>query len=355
MRPVLISGIQPTGKLHLGNYLGALKNFVDLQNSGKYECYFFIADLHSLTESASGRIDPAEKSKQILDLAADYLAAGLNPKKSTIFIQSQIPAHAELTWILNTITPMGELRRMTQFKNKLGFEIKMSLEFGIKGTDTYFSQKQNLLEAKTNLGLFAYPTLMASDILLYDTQFVPVGDDQLQHLEFARTLARKFNGKFGKTFLEPKALLTLTPRIMSLDEPTKKMSKSRPAGCLFIEDSPNTIREKIKTAVTDSGKEIKYDTEKKPAISNLMLIYSAMSEKTPKEIEKEFDGKNYAEFKNDLAELIISKLALFQKKKKELSKEPAKIKKILNIGQKVAEGVASKKITEVKKRIGLIT
>ncbi|MEK7086816.1 MAG: tryptophan--tRNA ligase, partial [Patescibacteria group bacterium] len=231
-KPILISGIQPTGKLHLGNYLGVLKNFVELQNSGKYECYFFIADLHSLTEN----FDPAEKPKQILDLATDYLAAGLDPKKSIIFIQSQIPTHSELTWILNAITPMGELNRMTQFK-----------------------EKSEIAPKNVNVGLFDYPVLMAADVLLYDTQFVPVGDDQLQHLELTRTLARKFNGKFGKTFIEPKALLTETPRLMSLDEPKKKMSKSRPTGCLFIDDSPSTIRAKIKTAVTDSGKEIKYD------------------------------------------------------------------------------------------------
>ncbi len=327
MKPVLVSGIQPTGKLHLGNYLGALKNFVDLQNSEKYECYFFIADLHSLTEN----FDPAEKSKQILDLAADFLAAGLAPKKSVIFIQSQIPAHLELTWILNTIAPMGELERMTQFKEKSGVAL------------------QNI-----NVGLFDYPVLMAADILLYDTQFVPVGDDQIQHLELARTLARKFNAKFGKTFLEPKALLTLTPRIMSLDNPKKKMSKSRPAGCLFLDDSPAQIRAKIKTAVTDSGKEIKFDTEKKPAISNLMMIFSAMSEKTPKTIEKEFEGKGYAEFKKELAELIVSKLALSQKKKKEILKDASKTKKILSVGQKVADVVASKKIKEVENKIGLV-
>lgn len=326
-KPILISGIQPTGKLHLGNYLGALKNFVDLQNSGTYECYFFIADLHSLTEN----FDPAGKPKQILDLAADFLAAGINPQKSVIFIQSQIPAHAELTVILNNFTPFGELCRMTQFKEKSE------------------SQPQNI-----NVGLFDYPVLMTADILLYDAESVPVGEDQLQHLELTRTLARKFNGKFGKTFIEPKPILTEAPRLMNLDNPHKKMSKSRLAGCLFLDDSPAQIRAKIKTAVTDSGKDIKYDGKNKPAISNLMLIYSAMSGKIPKEIEKEFAGRGYAEFKKALTELIVSKLALFQKRKKELSKDPTKIKKILSIGQKVADGVASKKLLEVKKKIGLI-
>jgi tryptophanyl-tRNA synthetase len=258
-KPILISGIQPTGKLHLGNYLGALKNFVELQNSNKYHCHFFIADLHSLTED----FNPKEKSKQILELAADFLAAGLNPKKSTIFIQSQIPAHSELAWVLNTITPFGELGRMTQFKEK--------------------SEEQ---KTNVNVGLFTYPILMAADVLLYDAEFVPVGHDQLQHLEFTRTIARKFNNKFGKTFIEPKALLTKTPRIMSLDNPDKKMSKSQPNGCLFLNDSPKTIQEKLARAVTDSGKEIKYDPKEKPAISNLLMIYSALSEEPVKSLEQ---------------------------------------------------------------------
>lgn len=326
-KPILISGIQPTGKLHIGNYLGALKNFVELQNSGKYECYFFIADLHALTEN----FDPAEKPKQILDLAANYLAAGLDPKKSIIFVQSQILAHAELAWILNTIAPMGELNRMTQFK-----------------------EKSEIAPKNVNVGLFDYPVLMAADVLLYDTQFVPVGDDQLQHLELTRTLARKFNGKFGKTFIEPEAILTEVPHIMSLDNPHKKMSKSLPAGCLFLDDSPAQIKTKIKTAVTDSGKEIKFDAEKKPAVSNLIMIYAAISGRTPKIIEKEFENKGYAEFKNGLAEVIINSLVPFQRKKKEILRDTAKIKKILSIGQKVADGVANKKLLETKKKIGLV-
>ena len=332
-KSILISGVQPTGKLHLGNYLGALKNFVELQNSGKYQCYFFIADLHSLTED----FNPKQKPAQIKDLIADYLAAGIKPKKSVIFAQSAIPAHSELTWILDTITPLGELRRMTQFKEKSE------------------SALQNI-----NVGLFTYPTLMAADILLYDAAVVPVGEDQLQHLELTRTLARKFNSKFparaggGKTFIEPKPLLTKAERLMSLDIPTKKMSKSRPAGCLFLDDSPTVIKVKIMRATTDSGKEIKYNEKNKPGISNLLLIYSALSNKSVKTIEKIYEGKGYAEFKKDLAEAVVKALAPFQKKKKELVKKPSPIKRVLAAGNKKADAVASKKILEVKKKIGLI-
>ena len=326
-KPVLISGVQPTGKLHIGNYLGAIKNFVDLQNSGKYECYFFIADLHSLTKEFS----KSELEGNIRDVVLSYFAAGLNPQKSVIFFQSQIPAHAELTWVLNAITPFGELRRMTQFKDKSEH------------------QPQNI-----NVGLFDYPVLMAADILLYDAKFVPVGEDQLQHLELARTLVRKFNAKFGKTFVEPKPILTEIPRLISLDDPTKKMSKSRPAGCLFLDDSPEVMREKVKSAVTDSGKDVKYNEKNKPAISNLMKIYETFSGEPPKSIEEKFKGKGYGLFKTDLAEVIIKGLAPFQKKKQELQKNPDKIKNILQEGGEYAAAVASKKLKEVKKKIGLI-
>jgi tryptophanyl-tRNA synthetase len=327
MKPVLISGIQPTGKLHIGNYLGSLKNFVTLQNSGKYECFFFIADLHSLTED----FNPKDKPGQVLNVALDYLSAGLSPEKSIIFQQSEVPAHSELAIILNNFTPLGELRRMTQFKDKSE------------------NQSENV-----NAGLFDYPVLMAADILLYDAAFVPVGDDQIQHLELARTLARRFNGRFGKTFIEPKPLLTAASRIMSLDDPTKKMSKSRPAGCLFLDDEPAVILKKIMGAVTDSGKEIKQDRENKPAISNLMDIYAGIINHTGKEIEREFSGVSYAEFKKSLAEETIKILAPFQKKKKSLMTNTGFVKKTLAAGNKKANVAASKKLTEVKKNIGLI-
>jgi len=327
MKPVLISGIQPSGKLHIGNYLGALKNFVDLQNSGKYQCYFFIADLHSLTED----FDPKEKPKQILELMADFLAAGLDSKKSVIFQQSQIPAHTELSWVLNTVTPMGELERMTQFKDKS------------------VRQRKNI-----NIGLFAYPVLMAADILLYDTKFVPVGEDQLQHLEITRSLTRKFNKKFGKTFFEPQAILTKTPRVMSLANPEKKMSKSQPESCLFIDDSPQEIRNKIRKAVTDSGAEVKHDEKNKPAISNLLEIHSSLSGETISKLEKKFIGKNYSTFKNDLAGVVIKHFADFRKKKSALIKNQSKLFSILVAGSQKAAKVANKKIAEVRKKIGLI-
>jgi tryptophanyl-tRNA synthetase len=333
MKPILVSGIQPTGKLHIGNYLGALKNFVALQNSGKYQCYFFVADLHSLTED----FDPKEKPAQIRDLVADMLSAGIDPKKSVIFTQSAIPENSELAWILNTITPFGELRRMTQFKDK-----------------------SEHAPENINLGLFDYPVLMAADIILYDAKFVPVGDDQLQHLEFTRTLARKFNNKYpgragGETFIEPQPIITSASRIMSLDEPKKKMSKSRPAGCLFIDDSPEVIRKKIMSAVTDSGNEVKYDPENKPAISNLIRLYGGIINRITQQIEQKFAGASYSEFKKSLAEEIVKSLVPFQKKKKEFLKNAGLINKTVAAGNKKAALAAQKKIKEVKKKIGLLS
>jgi len=337
MKPVLVSGIQPTGRLHIGNYLGALKNFVDLQNSGKYDCHYFIADLHSLTED----FDPKEKPQQILELAADFIAAGIDPKKSVLFQQSLIPAHTELAWILNTITPIGELERMTQFKDK--------------GRQ----QQENI-----NAGLFTYPTLMAADILLYDAEFVPVGDDQLQHLELTRTLARKFNARFparrslgeggGKTFIEPQPLLTKTPRVMSLKNPEKKMSKSDPAGCLFLDDSPEDIKAKIARATTDSGSDIKYEEVKKPGISNLLGIYAALSGESAQTLERKFKGKTYSEFKTELAATVADHFADFRKKKKELLAKPNLLKQTLRRGSGRAAEVTARKIAEVKSKVGLI-
>ncbi len=325
-KPILISGIQPTGRLHIGNYLGALKNFVDLQNSGKYDCYFFIADYHSLTEN----FDPQQKPAQVLNLAADFLAAGLDPKKSKIFIQSAVPQSTEMAWVLETIAPMGELKRMTQFKDKAE------------------AQQENI-----NAGLFTYPVLMAADILLYGAGFVPVGDDQLQHLELARTLARRFNSKFGKVFFEPKEILTANPRVMSLDDPTKKMSKSRPGGCLFIDDEPEVIKSKIRSAVTDSGNEVKYDPKNKPGVSNMLEIMAGLSGKSIKEVEGGFAGMNYGELKHSLADYVADYFSIFRKKKIALLKKPAAIRIALRSGAAKARKAAEKKMAEVKKKIGL--
>jgi tryptophanyl-tRNA synthetase len=326
MKPVLVSGIKPEGHGHLGNYLGSLKNFVDLQNSGKYHCYFFEADLHSLTEEFS----PKEKLAQTLELAAEYLAAGLNPEKSVIFLQSGISAHTELTWLLTTITPEPELRRMTQYKDKVLVKKK-----------------------ETNAGLLMYPVLMAADILLYDAAVVPVGEDQLQHLELARTLARKFNARFGKTFVEPKALLTKTPRVMSLKNPTKKMSKSQPDGCLFLDDTPEEIKRKLARAVTDSGSAVTYEPHKKPGLANLIEMYAALSHMEPAMVAREFAGEKYAVLKTRLAELVAAHFEDFRKKKKALLAEPAKLAKILADGSARAAHVAEKKMAEVKERVGL--
>ena len=341
-KPILVSGIQPTGKLHLGNYLGALKNFVELQNSGKYRCYFFIADMHALTENPN----PKDLRKNVPDLAVSFLAIGLNPQKSTIFIQSQVPAHLQLYEILCPLTPLSELIRMTAFKEKVIQTLKL------KQGQIFSKEDFEKAVEESNFGLAAYPILMTADIILYDAKFVPVGEDQLQHLELARTLVRKFNNRFGKTFIEPRPLLTKIPRLMSLDDPTKKMSKSQPGGCLFLDDSPTEIREKIKRAVTDSGREIKYDPKNKPAISNLILIYGGILGVTTQQVEQKFSGASYAEFKKDLAEVVIRALRPFQEKKKGL--KPAEIKKALALGNKKANAVASKKLREVKKKIGLL-
>ncbi len=323
---ILISGIQPTGKLHIGNYLGALKNFVNLQNSGQYECYFFVADLHSLTED----FVPQEKPRQILDIVLNFLAAGIDPKKATIFIQSQIAEHAELAWIFSAIAPFGDVSRMTQFKDKAQ------------------RQKSNI-----NVGLFTYPILQAADILLYDARFVPIGEDQKQHLELARTLARKFNVQFGKIFTEPQAVLTETPRLMGLYNPAKKMSKSIPDSCLFLDDPADIVRAKIKRATTDSGKEIKYDPKIKPAVSNLMEIYRGFSGMTLREIEKKFKGQNYGTFKNALADLLAEKLKDFQERKTHFLKDPASFGKIIAEGNEKARVRAREKMAAVKKVLGL--
>ena len=328
-KPILISGVQPTGKLHIGNYFGALKNFVDLQNTGRYQCYFFVADLHSLNME----FDPSQKYKEIIDVILNFLSAGLKPDKSTLFVQSQICEHSELAWILTNITPFGELRRMTQFKDKAE------------------RQKENV-----NVGLFNYPVLQAADILLYDAEVVPVGEDQLQHLEFTREIARKFNEKYlrGKKFLiEPKSLLTEIPRLMSLNNPAKKMSKSMPEGCLFLDDSPEEITNKIKKAVTDSGSEIKYDPQNKPAISNLLMIYKGFSDMSIKDIEKKYEGAGYGQFKKDLAKVVIEGLRPFRARKKLLSRNFKKVEKIIESGNKKAKKRASLKMKQIKKIVGL--
>lgn len=319
----IFSGVQPSGNLHIGNYLGAIKNWVKLQND--YESIFCIVDLHAITIPQN----PEELRKKTIEVAKIYLAVGIDPEKSTIFVQSHVPEHTELTWILNTIIKIPELERMTQFKDK--------------------SEKSGV-----GVGLFDYPVLMASDILLYDTNLVPVGEDQLQHIEITRTLAKRFNQKFGEIFIVPEAyVLKETMRIMGLDDPTKKMAKSAASEYNYIGilDEPDVIRKKIMKAVTDSGTEIKY-SEDKPALKNLINIYAAFSGKKPQEIEKSYAGKGYADFKKDLAEVIITGLKPIQDNFNKLTDK--EVLDILSKGATKAKIIASAKMAEVKKKIGLI-
>jgi len=323
----VLSAIQPTGAIHIGNYLGAIKQWIDLQE--KNECIFFICDLHSITIP----YDPKEFQKNILETAITYLAAGVNPEKSIFFVQSKVKEHTELCWLLGSVTPVGDLLRMTQYKEK-------SKQF-----------KKNL-----DAGILNYPILMAADILLYKSDAVPVGEDQSQHVELTRTIARKFNQRFGKTFNEPKTILPkMGARIMSLTNPKKKMSKSMgPQNYISLFDEPEEIEKKVMSAITDSGKEIKYNPVKKPGISNLLVIYSLFSGKPIKELENFFNGKSYSFFKKSLSELLINSLEPFRRKRKELLLRETYIKETLNIGAKRAETIAQSTMEEVKSKMGLV-
>lgn len=322
-----LSGVKPSGPLHVGNYLGALKRFVEMQSV--YNCYFFVADLHSLTEP----YEPKEKTAQILDLTACYLAAGLDPKKSTIFLQSLILEHSELAWIFSTITPVPELERMTQYKDmaaRKGFTV--------------------------NTGLLTYPVLMAVDILIYKSTIIPVGDDQDQHLELTRTIARNFNRRFGETFPEPKPLHTSVPRLMSLDNPARKMSKSEPTGCIFLNDPPEAIEQKIKRAVTDTAPPS--GGEMSSGVANLFRLLEAFSnEATIKKFRSAYqDGSiRYSELKPVLAQDVIKGLLPFQKKYAALIEQPKKLMSVLKSGSKKARLAAQKTLAEVKQKVGLPT
>ena len=322
----IFSGIRPTGELHIGNYLGAIKQWLELQE--KNECVFCIVDLHAVTTP----YEPEKLQKNIFELAIAYLASGLNPEKCIFFVQSQIKEHVELAWLLGTITPVGDLQRMTQYKEKIKKHPK-----------------------NVNAGLLNYPVLMAADILLYQTDLVPVGKDQQQHVELARTIARKFNQKFSQTFKEPGVLLPkMGTKIMSLQNPKKKMSKTDdPRGCIELFEEPEEIRKKIMSAVTDPGKVIKYSALK-PGISNLLIIYSLFSGKPIKELERAFKGKGYEEFKLALSKLLIRSLEPFRRKRKELLSREVYVKEILKEGTKKAQIIAQSTIQEVKKKMGLI-
>jgi len=322
-----LSGIQPTGSIHIGGYLGAIKQWAELQNKG--ECIVFIADLHALTTPQ----DPKTFSQKTLETAVELLSSGIDPEKCIIFVQSQVKEHAELAWILNTITPIGELERMIQYK-----------------------EKSKQFKDSVNVGLLDYPVLQAADILLYQVDSVPVGKDQSQHLELTKTIAKKFNQKYGETLKVPEALvLDMGGKIMALNDPKKKMSKSSPETCLFLFDEPEVIEKKIMTAVTDAGKTVEYDTAKKLGISNLLTIYSLFSGKTIKELEKEFKGMGYSKFKRHLAAMVTEKLEPFRRKKKELMQREVYVKEILERGRKRAEIIAQSTMAEVRQKVGLLS
>lgn len=323
----IFSGIQPTSQLHLGNYLGVIKPWLALQ-SGNNECIFWIADLHALTVPYK----PDELKERTLEVVATYLIAGLDPEKSIIFRQSDIKEHTELCWFLSTVTPLGDLQRMTQFKDKSAKHVK-----------------------NINAGLLNYPVLMAADILLYQVDLVPVGQDQKQHVELTRDIAKKFNARFGETFKMPKPLIPkIGAKIMSLAEPTKKMSKSdEPKTHITLFDSPKDIAEKIGSATTDSDNEIKYDVEKKPGISNLLTIYSLFADQEIKQIEKEFKGKGYKNFKESLTKLLIEKLEPFRQKKNDFKNKPELLEKILDNGAQKARAIAEQTMALVRLNIGL--
>lgn len=326
MKQTIFSGIQPSGIIHLGNYLGAIRQWLDLAN--EYQCYFCIVDLHAITV----RQDPKKLKENIYKLAALYLACGLDPEKSVLFVQSQVPAHAELAWILNCSAQIGELERMTQFKDKAK------------------QHKKNI-----NVGLFSYPVLMAADILLYDTNFVPVGEDQKQHVELCRDIASRFNHYYGDIFTLPKCLLPKAgARIMGLDDPSKKMSKSAPSemNYLALLDAPEIIRKKIKKAVTDSGSEIIFAPDKKPAIANLLSVYSLLSGKTVKKLEKKYQGSGYGAFKSDLAETVVDFLRPIQEKYQNLMADRRNLDKILQTGARKAKAIANNTLDKAHKAIG---
>lgn len=321
----ILSGIKPTGQLTLGNYIGAIKNFAKVQQEG--EAYLFIADLHALTLP----IDPEFLRNNSRDLAAYYLAAGLDPKKTTIFLQSDVPAHSELAIILQNYLYMGELSRMTQFKDK----------------------SAKMKDEAIGLGLFAYPVLMAADIVIYDAKRIPVGEDQLQHIELARDLVHRFNNRYGETLVMPKGeLVKVGSRIMSLSDPTKKMSKSDPKGDIYLSDSLEVMRKKIMSAVTDMEARVHYDVEKQPGISNLMTILSALTGKSFEAIEKEFEGKGYGEFKRAVADAVCAEMEPYKARYEEIVKSGL-VDEVLKDGAKRASVVAEATLKRVQKAVGL--
>ena len=327
-KKVMLSGIQPSGDLHLGNYLGAVKNWAELPE--QFDCFYFMADLHTLTV----RQDPKELRRRSTAQLAQYIACGLDPEKNTLFLQSHVHEHAELGWVLNCYTMFGELSRMTQFKDKSA------------------KNAENI-----NGGLFTYPALMAADILLYQADFVPVGEDQKQHCELTRDIAIRFNNLYGETFKVPEPYIPkVGARIMSLSNPASKMSKSDPQGCVFLMDKPEELARKFKRAVTDSDTErcVRFDPENKPGVANLMQIYSSVTGRSFDEIEAEFDGKGYGVFKPAVGEAVIETLRPIREEAERMIADKAYLQQVYTDGAQKASFVARKTLRKVYKKIGLV-
>lgn len=327
-RPRLFSGMQPTqDSLHIGNYLGALVNWVQMQDD--FDAIYSVVDLHALTVD----VDPAVLRQRTRATAAQYLAAGVDPQRSAVFVQSHVPEHAELTWVLSCLTGFGEASRMTQFKDK-------SAKRGSEGT---------------NVGLFTYPILMAADILLYDAAKVPVGEDQRQHLELSRNLAQRFNGRYGETFVVPEPhILRATAKIQDLQNPTAKMSKTSPAGTIDLLADPKVTAKRVRSAVTDTGREIRFDEAEKPGVSNLLAIYSALDGRSIEQLESDYEGKGYGDLKNDLAEVVVGVVGPIRERAVELLDDPAELDRILAEGAERVRPIAAATLARVYDRVGLL-
>lgn len=324
----ILSGIQPSGRLHLGNYLGPLRHWPEMIE--EFDCYFFLADLHTITV----RQDPAELRKQTLALLAQYIACGLDPEKCVLFIQSHVPAHSQLGWVLDCYTMFGELSRMTQFKDK-----------SAKNADNI------------NAGLFTYPVLMAADILLYQADMVPVGEDQRQHVEICRDIANRFNGVYGPVFKVPEPYIAkVGARVKSLSAPTSKMSKSQPDGCVFLLEKPEDIMRKFKRAVTDSDTErcVRFAPEEKPGVSNLIQIYAAATGKSYETIEAEFAGQGYGAFKPAVGEAVIETLRPIREETERLLADKGYLESVYRAGAERASYTAGKTLAKVYKKVGLL-
>ncbi len=327
-KKIMLSGVQPSGDLHLGNYLGPIRHWPKMIE--EYDCYFFMADLHTITV----RQDPAALRRRVLTQVAQYIACGLDPEKCTIFIQSHVPAHAQLGWVLDCYTMFGELSRMTQFKDKSA------------------KHKDNI-----NAGLFTYPALMAADILLYQPDFVPVGEDQKQHVEICRDIAERFNGVYGEVFRVPEPYIAkVGARIMSLNDPASKMSKSNPEGCVALMDSPEDVMRKFKRAVTDSDTErcVRYAPGEKPGVSNLIQIYASAVGKSYEEVEREFDGLGYGRFKPAVGEAVVELLRPIREETDRLLADKAYLEGVYRAGAERASRAAEKTLRKVYKKVGFV-